>query len=390
MLVVLTPDQRPLTGASPPRPPARLASGRADDRSPAQRLLLLLVAGLIAASAARDRDARRPMLGLDLKGGVAARLPGRADPADAKVDPGRAAARGRHHAPARQPARRLRAEIQTSGGNQISVGLPDVTTSQRAEQLVGTTARLEFYDWEANALTPERQDGRQPAPGRRTRRRVEISQGTARRAGRRSRAPAALALYQAVKLAAKQPPAARHRPDARSAGPRVLPVRRARERRRARRGRTAVHRRPAGRAALLLAGRRPPSARAPRSCRRATATRSCRPRASRQDDSTVPQGTVVLQAGPESFSNATGFDRPRRPQFYVLSDHVALFGNEITNPQQVTDSAGSPDVDVRLHRRRAATRSRTSPATIAQRGQLDSGLGQTRSTSTSRSRWTRS
>ena len=45
-------------------------------------------------------------------------------------------------------------EIQTSGGNQISVGLPDVKDIARAEKQVGTTARLEFYDWEANALTP--------------------------------------------------------------------------------------------------------------------------------------------------------------------------------------------------------------------------------------------
>ena len=45
-------------------------------------------------------------------------------------------------------------EIQTSGGNQITVSLPDVKDVGRAEKQVGKTARLEFYDWEANALTP--------------------------------------------------------------------------------------------------------------------------------------------------------------------------------------------------------------------------------------------
>src|SRR5581483_3342465 len=45
-------------------------------------------------------------------------------------------------------------EIQTSGGNQITVSLPNVTDVGRAEKQVGKTARLEFYDWEANALTP--------------------------------------------------------------------------------------------------------------------------------------------------------------------------------------------------------------------------------------------
>ena len=45
-------------------------------------------------------------------------------------------------------------EIQTSGGNQITVGLPNVSDTARAEAEVGTTAQLSFYDWEANALTP--------------------------------------------------------------------------------------------------------------------------------------------------------------------------------------------------------------------------------------------
>jgi hypothetical protein len=34
------------------------------------------------------------------------------------------------------------------------VDLPGVSADPRAEQMAGTTARLEFYDWEANALTP--------------------------------------------------------------------------------------------------------------------------------------------------------------------------------------------------------------------------------------------
>ena len=45
-------------------------------------------------------------------------------------------------------------QIQTSGAGTITAALPDVKDIGRAEQLVGTTARLEFYDWEANALTP--------------------------------------------------------------------------------------------------------------------------------------------------------------------------------------------------------------------------------------------
>ncbi len=58
---------------------------------------------------------------------------------------------------------------------------------------------------------------------------------------------------------------------------------------------------------------------------------------------TVPEGTVVLQATPTSFSNPPKVYAPST-RFYVLKDHVSLFGNEITNPQQSTDPSGSPDV----------------------------------------------
>jgi SecD/SecF fusion protein len=44
-------------------------------------------------------------------------------------------------------------EIQRSGAEQISVGLPDVDNAERARQQVGTTAQLQFYDWEPNILT---------------------------------------------------------------------------------------------------------------------------------------------------------------------------------------------------------------------------------------------
>jgi SecD/SecF fusion protein len=43
-------------------------------------------------------------------------------------------------------------EIQRSGRDQISVGLPDVQNADRAREQVGTTAQLQFYDWEPNVL----------------------------------------------------------------------------------------------------------------------------------------------------------------------------------------------------------------------------------------------
>jgi SecD/SecF fusion protein len=48
-------------------------------------------------------------------------------------------------------------EIQSAGGKQISIGLPAIANADRAEQQVGTTAQLQFYDWEPNLLPPGQQ-----------------------------------------------------------------------------------------------------------------------------------------------------------------------------------------------------------------------------------------
>ena len=51
-------------------------------------------------------------------------------------------------------------EIQRSGANEIDVALPDVYNATRAQEEVGKTAQLYFYDWEPNVIGP---DGK-PAP----------------------------------------------------------------------------------------------------------------------------------------------------------------------------------------------------------------------------------
>jgi SecD/SecF fusion protein len=43
-------------------------------------------------------------------------------------------------------------EIQRSGRDQISIGLPAVQNAERAIEQVGSTAQLQFYDWEPNVL----------------------------------------------------------------------------------------------------------------------------------------------------------------------------------------------------------------------------------------------
>ena len=44
-------------------------------------------------------------------------------------------------------------EIQRAGPDQISIGLPDVDNPDRAIEQVGTTAQLQFYDWQNNVYT---------------------------------------------------------------------------------------------------------------------------------------------------------------------------------------------------------------------------------------------
>src|SRR5436305_6476612 len=115
--------------------------------------VLLLVIGLLAASAVVVTT-QKTRLGLDLKGGVQLvyqGLPSTQTPHVTQDALNRAldimCSRVDQLGVA-EP------EIQTSGGNQITVGLPDVTDTTRAEKLVGSTTQLYFYDWEANTLAP--------------------------------------------------------------------------------------------------------------------------------------------------------------------------------------------------------------------------------------------
>ncbi len=292
--------------------------------------ILLLVVGLIAGSIAAMLS-MKTRLGLDLKGGVELVYQGQPTAQTPHVTQDalqRAVDIMRERVDAlgvTEP------EIQTSGDNQITVGLPDIKDIARAEKQVGTTARLEFYDWEANALAP---NGKPVAsqllaldPQA-----VTISQG-AGGSGPGLPGGGSMSLYDAVKLASKQPPQktanpARLGPEyymfgapgsaacataAKDAG--TSPV-------------AGVH--------CLLSGpddnKQDMLSGMPRGVS-----------ASQGQTLVVPQGTVVLQAADPSQAHPIPFNSPSA-QFYVLKDNVALFGNQITNPQQSTDQSGSPDV----------------------------------------------
>src|SRR3954463_580946 len=97
---------------------------------------------------------KQTRLGLDLKGGVELIYQGRPTPQVPKVTP-EAVANAIETIRKRTDALGVsEPEIQRAGSDQISIGLPAVKNAARAEQQVGTTAQLQFYDWEPNLLPP--------------------------------------------------------------------------------------------------------------------------------------------------------------------------------------------------------------------------------------------
>jgi SecD/SecF fusion protein len=121
--------------------------------------VLLLVAGLVILSLLvvvgipGVVKAKKTRLGLDLKGGVELIYQGKPT-AQSKVD---SESLNRAIDIMRKRVDQLgvsQPEIQRSGEREIDVALPNVTNVKRAEQEVGKTAQLQFYDWEPNVIGP--------------------------------------------------------------------------------------------------------------------------------------------------------------------------------------------------------------------------------------------
>jgi SecD/SecF fusion protein len=325
--------------------------------------VLVLVVALVLASLAivagipGVAKSRKTVLGLDLKGGV--ELVYQAQPTP--QSPVNQTSLNRAVDIMRQRVDQLgvaEPEIQTSGGNQISVGLPNVHDTARAEQQVGSTARLEFYDWEANALLPDGKTvaGELPAQAPTgTGTAITISQGGGSPAG------GSMPLYQAVQLASKQ------RPVSESSGVQL-----------ARKGPQYYMFGKPGSTACTIAGKFYGYTPVPgQRCLLSGPDTTLQdlytglPSGINKSDGqvlTVPQGTVVLQAVPAKFSNAPKIYNPTT-QFFVLRDNVGLFGNDITNPQQATDPSGNPDVQFGFTSK-GKNEFQSVTATIAHRGAL--------------------
>ncbi|MGZ4167628.1 MAG: protein translocase subunit SecD [Solirubrobacteraceae bacterium] len=292
--------------------------------------VLLLVVGLIAASVVVLMT-QKTVLGLDLKGGVELVYQGEPSPQTPHVTQD---ALNRAVDIMRSRVDQLgvsEPSIQTTGNNLITVGLPDVHDIARAEREVGQTAQLHFFDWEANALTP---NGKTVASQLITQdpTAVTVSQG----AGGGPGVPGAggLPLYQAAKLAAKQPPQPLSATQSRKGPAYYLfgaPGSSACAAAAKANGTTPVQGQH-----CLLAG---PDSSLP------DLYASLPAGVTKADTElvTVPQGTVVLQAANPTASNQIKPGSPNA-QYFVLKDNVALSGTDITNPQPSTDQTGAPDV----------------------------------------------
>jgi SecD/SecF fusion protein len=118
--------------------------------------LLVLAALLIIPGSPLEKKTR---LGLDLKGGVELIYEGRPTPQVPEVTP-QAIDDSIETIRKRTDALGVsEPEIQKAGNDQISIGLPDVANADRAEEQVGTTAQLQFYDWEPNVIGPNGEPG---------------------------------------------------------------------------------------------------------------------------------------------------------------------------------------------------------------------------------------
>jgi SecD/SecF fusion protein len=116
-------------------------------------LILLVVFGLVLASGIAIAS-KKTRLGLDLKGGVELVYKGQPT-AQSKVT---AESLNRAIDIMRKRVDQLgvaEPEIQRTGATEIDVALPSVSNAARAQEQVGKTAQLFFYDWEPNVIGPQ-------------------------------------------------------------------------------------------------------------------------------------------------------------------------------------------------------------------------------------------
>jgi SecD/SecF fusion protein len=321
-------------------------------------LVLLLVLGLLAASAVAI--ALKPtLLGLDLKGGVQLTYQAMPTPQTPKVDQ---AALNDTVSILESRVNQFgvsNATVQTEGGSLIVVSLPDVHNLTRAENQIGSTAQLEFYDWEKNAILPDGQSVASQLPLQNPKA-VKISQGAAGVAPG-DPGTGGMPLYQAVKLASQQQPQTTNTKQLSRLGNEYF-----------------LFGAPGSQACTTAAkdeGTLPVKG---QWCYLAGLNGDTKLKQLKSESLpkgvsfsqgtvlTVPQGWVVLQA-----SNPTPTDtiKPTSPQaqYFVLRDHPALSGKQISNPTASSQN-GEPIVQFGFKNGGAQAFQQVT-ANIAHRGQ---------------------
>ncbi len=278
-------------------------------------LVLLIVFGLLAASLVVI--ATKPTrLGLDLKGGVELVYQGKPT-AQSKVDTEsleRAIDIMRKRVDSLGVAQ---PEIQRSGPDEIDVALPDVSNATRAQEEVGKTAQLYFYDWEPSVIGPNGQ----PAPTEGT-----VTGDTT--SGGAGGATAGLPEYQAVLRAAKRPPVLRSSDTTWTPGCTPKQVN------------ECIYG-----SWYLLDTAHEKVLRGPEETEQNLFADNFKaPKGAKVKAVRVNPGTVLVQAHPvESASGKVSNPSPN--SWYVINDDPVLRGADITNPLQGNEeSTGQPDV----------------------------------------------
>ena len=297
--------------------------------------ILLLVAGLLIGSFLVI-SSKRTTLGLDLRGGVELVYEASPTPAQPTID---AESIDRSIDVMRERVDQLgvsEPEIQRSGNDQISVGLPDVKDADEAIAQVGQVAQLYFYDWEPNVIGP---DGR-PEPDN-----PEVHGGQA--AGDPS---IAMTKYEAVELASKRPEVK----DRNNSHSGVFYAVDEKEKK------------------VLLGPQETRQDLQERLQERTEATREedrlTQEQVDRAEIVEVKEGTVIVQA--EQPDNVP--EDQQQDAWFVLADNIALRGDEVREPEQNFDtgpgSTGQPIVTFQFTDEGRDTWERVTRE-IAERGQ---------------------
>jgi SecD/SecF fusion protein len=343
-------------------------------------LILAIVIGLIAASGVVIAI-KATVLGLDLKGGIELVYQASGTPQSPKVTSAnldeavQAMDKRVNQLGVAEPS------IQTEGTNLIDVQLPNVKNVAQAEAEVGDTQRLAFYDWEANVLVP-------PAAGSKAKAQFAtdgllsqdsasdtISQGSTAAPGSSSVGAGGIGLYQAVKLASQQPAHIDRQANSRQ-GPEYFLF--------GAPGSSACQAYAAANntkvvpgAHCLVTGSPVTAIQKGQSVQQAVQNGLSPAEIKGTELIEVKQGWSVVQGSPVT-AGTTLKPWDATAKYFVIRDNAALFGNEITNPQETTSSSSASGPAVTFgFTGKGGNAFESVTAQIAKRGSLVPATGST-------------